>query len=99
MLHHSIVLLLHVFFLLFAEKKRFTTIYNANVVETLGGWDSDAVFHLRAIAKRSAARAPLQAESASRHLFQRLSILLQRANAGLIASRAPPLPHPHVLGL
>ena len=68
------------------------------VVETLGGWDSDAVFHLRAIAKRSAARAPLQAESASRHLFQRLSILLQRANAGLIAARAPPPPPPHVIG-
>lgn len=68
------------------------------VVETLGGWDVDAIFHLRAIAKQSAARAPLQAESATRHLFQRLSVLLQRANAGLIAARAPPLPPPHIIG-
>ena len=68
------------------------------VVETLGGWDADAVSHLRAIAKHSAARAPLTGENASRHLFQRLSVLLQRANAGMIAARAPPLPPPHVLG-
>ena len=68
------------------------------VVETLGGWDSDAIFHLRAISKQSGARTPLHAESASRHLFQRLSILLQRANAGLIAARAPPPPPPHVIG-
>ena len=68
------------------------------VVETLGGWDNDAIFHLRAIAKQSASRSPIQAESVSRQLFQRLSVLLQRANAGLIAARAPPPPPPHVLG-
>ena len=32
-------------------------------------------------------------------LFQRLSVLLQRANSGLILARAPPLPPPHVLGI
>ena len=69
------------------------------VVETLGGWDSDAISHLRAIAKQSASRSPQLAEDASRHLFQRLSVLLQRANAGLIAARAPPLPPSHVIGL
>ena len=69
------------------------------VVETLGGWDTDAIFHLRAIAKQSAARSPLQAETATRQLFQRLSVLLQRANAGLIASRAPPPPPPYILGV
>ena len=68
------------------------------VVETLGGWDNDAIFHLRAIAKQSASRSPSQAEFVSRQLFQRLSVLLQRANAGLIASRAPPLPPPHIIG-
>ena len=68
------------------------------VVKTLGGWEVDAIFHLRAIAKQSAVCAPLHAESATRHLFQRLSVLLQHTNAGLIAARAPPLPSPHIIG-
>ena len=69
------------------------------VVETLGGCDSDAMFHLRAIAKQSTARSPSSTDIASRQLFQRLSVLLQRANAGLIVSRAPPLPPPHIIGV
>ena len=62
----------------------------ALVVETLGGWDSDAIDHLRAIAKRASSRSPSPTETTIRQLFQRLSVLLQRANAGLIAARAPP---------
>ena len=68
------------------------------VVETLGGWDSDAVHHLQAIAKQTSSRSSLGASSVIGHFFQRLSVLLQRANAGLIAARAPALPPPHVLG-
>ena len=67
------------------------------VVETLGGWDTDASFHLRAIAKQAASRSTSQTETVSRHFFQRLSVLLQRANAGLITARAPPPPPPHVI--
>ena len=59
------------------------------VVETLGGWDSDAVHHLQAIAKQTSSRSSLGASSVISHFFQRLSVLLQRANAGLIAARAP----------
>ena len=68
------------------------------VVETLGGWDAVAVTHLRAIAKQASVRSPAGQEIVIRQLFQRLSILLQRANAGLIAARAPPLPPPCILG-
>ena len=69
------------------------------VVETLGGWDTDAIDHLRGIVKKAASRSPSPTETAIRQLFQRLSVLLQRANAGLIAARAPPLPPPHVIGI
>ena len=69
------------------------------VVETLGGWDTDAIFHLRAIAKQAASRSPSPTETATRQLFQRLPVLLQRANSGLIAARAPPLPPPHIIGM
>ena len=65
------------------------------VVETLGGWDAEAVTHLRAIAKQASVRSPAGQEIVIRQLFQRL---LQRANAGLIAARAPPLPPPYILG-
>ena len=68
------------------------------VVETLGSWDVDAIFHLRSIAKMSASRSSPHPETSSRQLFQRLSVLLQRANAGLIAARAPPPPPPHIMG-
>ena len=69
------------------------------VVETLGGWETDALSHLRAIAKQTAARSASQAPIAIRQFFQRLSVLLQRANAALIASRAPAQAPPHILGL
>ena len=69
------------------------------VVETLGGWDSEASFHLAKIAEMTAHRSTKRAADVKRHFFQRLSILLQRANSSLIATRAPPPPAPHVTGL
>ena len=62
------------------------------------------VIHLRAIAektiaKQACSRSPSPSETAIRQLFQRLSVILQRANSGMIAARAPPLPPPHVLGI
>jgi hypothetical protein len=68
------------------------------VVETLGGWDDDAVSHLREIAKRSASRSDSSSSNVVRHLFQRLAILLQRANAGLIDCRGHRLADAHLLG-
>ena len=69
------------------------------VVETLGGWEADALFHLRAIAKQTAARSASLAPIVIRQFFQRLSVLLQRSNAALIAARAPAQAPPHILGL
>ena len=69
------------------------------VVETLGGWDSEASFHLSKIAEMTAHRSSKRAGDVKRHFFQRLSILLQRANSSLIATRAPPPPAPHVTGI
>jgi hypothetical protein len=69
------------------------------VVETLGGWewDADALLHLREIAKRSASRSDCSSSSVVRHFFQRLAVLLQRANAGLIDSRGPSPADAHLL--
>ena len=69
------------------------------VVETLGGWDSEASFHLQKISEMTSQRSDKRAALVTRHFFQRLSILLQRANASLLATRAPPSPPPHVTGV
>ena len=68
------------------------------VVETLGGWDSEASFHLSKIAEMASQRSSERAANLTRHFFQRLSVILQRANASLMAMRAPPLPPPHIMG-
>ena len=68
------------------------------VVKTLGGWDSEASFHLQKIAEMTSQRSSERAAGVTRHFFQRLSVILQRANASLMATRAPPLPPPQILG-
>ena len=68
------------------------------VVETLGGWDSEAVSHLREFARRSCSCSGRPPSSVIRHFFQRLAIQLQRANAGLIDCRGQPPPDSHVIG-
>ena len=57
------------------------------IVETIGGWDKVAVFHIKKMSKQAASRTPLP--NPDIHTFQRLSILLQRALASAILSRAP----------
>ena len=47
---------------------------------------------------QTSSRSSFSASSVISHFFQRLSVLLQRANAGLIAARAPAPPPPHVTG-
>ena len=69
------------------------------VVKTLGGWDSESSFDLAKIAEMAAHRSSKRAADVKRHFFQRLSVLLQRANLSLIATRAPPPPAPHVPGV
>jgi hypothetical protein len=68
------------------------------VVETLGGWDSEALSHLREFARRSCSRFGRPPSSVIRHFFQRLAIQLQRANASLIDCQGPPSPDSHVVG-
>ena len=68
-------------------------------VDTLGGWEPDALFHLKWIARNTGRRADVDPRTTTRHLLQKLSLLLQRGNAVLLAGRRPPPPPPHVLGV
>ena len=57
------------------------------VVETFGGWDSDAVKYLKDMARQSARRWGKNIADEIKYFFQRLSVALQRGNASLIVER------------
>ena len=57
------------------------------VVETFGGWDSEAVKYLKIMAKQNARRWGKNISDEINHFFQRMSIALQRGNASLIVER------------
>ena len=57
------------------------------VVEAFGGWHKDAAAAVSKLARQLASHTVR--EETTRHLFQRLSLLLMRANAALILNRTP----------
>ena len=59
------------------------------VVETIGGWSSEAVKTIRSIGRLQGQRLGLPPDDCICHLFQRLAIRLWRGNAGMWASRIP----------
>ena len=68
-------------------------------IETLGGWGDSAVRVLKKLGQ-ALARASCQDEAeVTRHMFGRLSILLQKSNASLILNRTPLHPDPQVNGV
>ena len=59
------------------------------VVETLGGWHSDALEVIAKLARQLSSHTGGENEEVTRHLFQRLGVLLARGNAALILNRMP----------
>ena len=57
------------------------------VVETFGGWDSDALSFLKELGRQDARRWGKDASLEIKFLFQRLSVSLQRGNAALLIDR------------
>ena len=57
------------------------------VVETFGGWDTDALKYLKDLARQSARRWGKNNAEEIKFLFQRLSVALQRGNASLLIAR------------
>ena len=68
-------------------------------VETLGGWHPEAEKQISRIG-RELARSSLGTDqkTASNHLFQRLSLSLQKGNAALLLSRSTDVQQPDILG-
>ena len=57
------------------------------VVETFGGWDTEATTYLKQLGRQSARRWGKSDSIAIKYFFQRLSVTLQRGNAALIIDR------------
>ena len=57
------------------------------VVETFGGWDVDALKHLKLLGRHTARRWGKNDALEIKHFFQRLSVALQRGNAALLVNR------------
>ena len=64
------------------------------VVETLGGWDEEAVRTITAIGRSQGQRLGIPPSDSTRHLFQRLAVCLWRGNTSMWISRAPLHPSP-----
>ena len=60
------------------------------VVETFGGWDSDALAYLKKIARQAARRWGKNDALEIKNFFQKLSVSLQRSNAALLVDRDIP---------
>ena len=59
------------------------------VVESLGGWDSEAISTFKAIGRLQGLRLGIPPSQSTRHLFQRVAICLWRGNATLWIGRLP----------
>ena len=59
------------------------------VVETFGGWHLDAIEVINKLSRQLASHTGGDSDEVSRHLFQRLGILLARGNSALILNRMP----------
>ena len=68
------------------------------VVEALGGFHSAADRQVRKLGAALARHNGQQEEEASRHLFQRLSIMIQKGNSSMITNRKSNYPSPETDG-
>ena len=67
-------------------------------IETLGGWHDRAADIIRRLARAQARNLGKDEDEATRHLFQRLGVLLVRGNAALLVNRKPNFSPPEVDG-
>ena len=68
------------------------------VVETLGGWEEQGEKQIRRMGAALARQTGQDEAVKTRHLFQRLSILLTKGNAALFLNRLPSHPGPTIDG-
>ena len=69
------------------------------VVETLGGWGEQADMQIKKLGAALARHIGQDESEKTRHLFQRLAVLLAKGNAALFLNRVPCHPSPVIDGI
>ena len=68
-------------------------------VETFGGWHSEAEKQIKRLGRELArSTSGTDQKTSTNHLFQRLSLTLQKGNAALILSRSTDVHYPDITG-
>ena len=67
--------------------------------ETLGGWHEETVEQVKKLASAQARQTGEEQSEATRHLYQKLSVLLARGNAALLLNRFPNHASPDIDGV
>ena len=67
--------------------------------ETLRGWHDQTVEQIKKLASAQARQTREDRSETTRHLYQKLSVLLTRGNASLILNRRPSFPSPEIDGI
>ena len=67
--------------------------------ETLGGWHDQTVEQIKKLASAQARQTGEDRSETTRHLYQKLSVLLTRGNASLLLNRRPSFPSPETDGI
>ena len=67
--------------------------------ETLGGWHEETVEQVKKLASAQARQTGEDQSTATRHLYQKLSVLLARGNAALLINRLPTFVSPDIDGV
>ena len=68
-------------------------------METLGGWHDQTVLQVKKLASAQARHNGEEQSVATRHLYQRLSVLLIRGNSALLLNRIPTFTSPEISGV
>ena len=58
-------------------------------METLGGWHDATVLQVKKIASAQARQTGGEQSDVTRHLYQRMAVLLAMGNAAMLLSRSP----------
>ena len=68
-------------------------------METLGGWHDQTVLQVKKLASAQARHNGEEQSVTTRHLYQRLSVLLIRGNSALLLNRIPTFTPPEISGV
>ena len=68
-------------------------------METLGGWHEQTVLQVKKLASAQARQSGEEQSETTRHLYQKLAVLLARGNAALLLNRIPTFHNPDIDGV